>query len=481
METTNVSIKKILFVLLFGMFIVILNQTLMNVALPSIMKDLSIEATTAQWLITGFMLVNGILIPISAFLTKRFGFRALFITAMISFTIGSLVCAVVDNFAVVMTGRVIQAIGAGIMMPLGMNVFMYVFPPEKRGAAMGIFGIAMILAPALGPTISGLVIEHYKWNVMFYAMFVLGLVSLGLAIKWFKLKGDTEKSKLDTWGVIFSTLGFGGILYGCSEAGSLSWTNPWVLGSLIVGVSFLVAFFIRQLKIDYPLLDVRVFKSSMFTSTLLINAINTMALFGGMILLPLYLQNIMGFSPVKSGLLMLPGSLLMGIMGPISGKIFDKYGVRMLTIAGLAITLISTYEFTRLTTDTTYSYIMLLYIIRSFGMSLFMMPIMTASINALPASLITHGNAMSNTIRQVAGSIGSAILITVMSTSATTYGEKLASGSVPFETSPGTNMATAMMNEATVHGISHAFMFATVFAGIALFLSFFLKSKKEVE
>ncbi|PWG68656.1 MFS transporter, partial [Enterobacter mori] len=214
---------KVLIAMIFGMFIAILNQTLINVALPRLITDFNISANTGQWLMTGFMLVNGILIPISAYLFNKYSYRKLFLVAMTLFTLGSLVCGLSGSFTMMMAGRVLQVIGAGVLMPLGTNVFMTIFPPEKRGAAMGTLGIAMILAPAIGPTLSGYIVENYHWNVMFYGMFIIGLVSLAIAYIWFRVYQVTTNPKADVPGIIFSTIGFGALLYGFSEAGNNTW------------------------------------------------------------------------------------------------------------------------------------------------------------------------------------------------------------------------------------------------------------------
>ncbi|KMY55106.1 MFS transporter [Bacillus sp. FJAT-27231] len=490
----------VLAVLLFGMFIAILNQTLINVALPVMMSDFNVSTSTAQWLMTGFMLVNGIMIPISAFLILKYGFRKLFILSMLSFTIGSLICAVSGTFTIMMIGRVIQAIGAGVLMPLGTNVFMTLFPPEKRGAAMGTMGIAMILAPAIGPTLTGWVIQHYEWNLMFYGMFILGIVDILLATRLFHLKSETVDLKLDVFSLVTSSIGFGGLLYGFSEAGNNGWDSAEVILSIIIGIISLVIFVWKQLVSETPMLNMNVFKFNMFTFTLLINSIITMALFGGMLLLPVYLQNIRGFTPMESGLLLLPGALIMGLMGPIAGKIFDKYGIRWLAVVGLAITTYGTYEFTHLTADTPYRSILMIYILRSFGMSLIMMPIMTAGMNVLPMKLIAHGTAMSNTIRQVAGSIGTAFLVTIMTrqssfhmadyenqvtTTNSFIQNKVAALSQAFGGGESGYMKSILtlysegMKLSTIKGINDAFVVATVLAGIALLLAFFLPSKKK--
>ncbi len=490
----GISRSKILVAMMFGMFIAILNQTLLNVALPVINNEFSISASTGQWLMTGFMLVNGILIPISAFLISKYSYRRLFLIAMTLFTIGSIICALSFNFPMMMTGRVIQAVGAGVLMPLGSNVFMTIFPPEKRGAAMGTLGIAFILAPAIGPTLSGWIVQNYHWNVMFYGMFAIGLVAIFISFFWFRIYQKTSNPKPDVQGIIFSTLGFGLLLYGFSEAGNDGWTSLTVSLSLIIGIIFTALFVIREVRMKNPMLDMSALKYSGFTLTTIINVIVTMSLFGGMILLPIYLQNLRGFTPLDSGLLLLPGSLIMGFMGPIAGKMLDSFGIKPLALIGLTIMTFATWELTQLNMDTPYTTILVIYIVRSFGMSFIMMPIMTAGMNSLPQRLIPHGNAISNTVRQLAGSIGTAILVTVMTQNTTSHLANMSdnmdstnpmiqeqikalSDSVGGQEAGTTALFTYFNKLATVQGINDAFWIATLFSVIALILSLFLKGK----
>lgn len=490
----GISRNKILVAMMFGMFIAILNQTLLNVALPVINNEFSISASTGQWLMTGFMLVNGILIPISAFLISKYSYRRLFLIAMTLFTIGSIICALSFNFPMMMTGRVIQAVGAGVLMPLGSNVFMTIFPPEKRGAAMGTLGIAFILAPAIGPTLSGWIVQNYHWNVMFYGMFAIGLVAIFISFFWFRIYQKTSNPKPDVQGIIFSTLGFGLLLYGFSEAGNDGWASLTVSLSLIIGIIFTALFVIREVRMKNPMLDMSALKYSGFTLTTIINVIVTMSLFGGMILLPIYLQNLRGFTPLDSGLLLLPGSLIMGFMGPIAGKMLDSFGIKPLALIGLTIMTFATWELTQLNMDTPYTTILVIYIVRSFGMSFIMMPIMTAGMNSLPQRLIPHGNAISNTVRQLAGSIGTAILVTVMTQNTTSHLANMSdnmdstnpmiqeqikalSDSVGGQEAGTTALFTYFNKLATVQGINDAFWIATLFSVIALILSLFLKGK----
>lgn len=490
----GITRNKILVAMVFGMFITILNQTLLNTALPVINTDFNISPSTGQWLMTGFMLVNGILIPVSAYLFHKFSYRSLFLVAMTIFTVGSLVCAIAWNFPVMMTGRVLQAMGAGVLMPLGTNVFMTIFPPQKRGMAMGILGVAMILAPAIGPTLSGYIVEHFNWHVMFYGMFAVGLISFIISYVWFGIYQDITNPRADVPGIIFSTLGFGSLLYGFSEAGNKGWGSPEIVVMFVIGCTFTLAFVIREMTMKVPMLDFSVLKYSGYTLTAVINMIVTMSLFGGMILLPLYLQSLRGFSALDSGLLLLPGAIIMGFMGPIAGKLLDTIGIKPLAIFGLAITTYGTWELTQLTMSTPYASILMIYIIRSFGMSFLMMPIMTAGMNALPSRLISHGNALINTMRQLAGSIGTAILVTVMTQQTeshlATFQQDLDKTN-PFIKDQVQMMAQQMggkeqalgsiikfVNQlASVDGVNSAFWVATALSFLAFVLSFFLKGK----
>ena len=478
---------KILAAMLFGMFIAILNQTLLNVALPKINTEFNISASTGQWLMTGFMLVNGILIPISAFLFNKYSYRKLFIIGLALFTLGSLVCAISFNFPIMMSGRVLQAIGAGILMPLGSNVIVTIFPPEKRGVAMGTMGITMILAPAIGPTLSGYIVQNYDWNVMFYGMFFIGIIAIVIGLFWFKLYQSTTNPKADIPGIIYSTIGFGSLLYGFSEAGNKGWGSTEIVTMFIVGTVFIIFFILRELRMKAPMLSLEVLKYPTYTLTTVINMIVMMSLYGGMILLPLYLQNLRGFSALDSGLLLLPGALVMGALGPVAGKLLDTIGIKPLAIFGIGIMTYATWELSKLNMDTTYLHIMWIYIVRSFGMAFVMMPIMTAGMNALPPRLISHGNAFVNTMRQLAGSIGTAILVTVMTTQQTNH---LSAFSEELDkTNPviqdhmrelaqqygGESAAMKLLLEhvnklASVEGVNDAFIVATIISAIALIL-----------
>lgn len=496
----NMSLGRLLTVLLLGAFIAILNQTLLNVAIPHLMNDFNVSATTIQWLSTGYMLTNGILIPVTAFLIESFGTRVLFITAMGLFTVGALICAISTGFTLMLVGRIIQASGAGIIMPVVMNVFLTVFPPERRGAAMGMMGIAMMFAPAVGPTLSGWIVEEYTWRLLFIIVIPLAVIDILFALRWLRDVSKLTYPKFDLPGTVFSTIGFGTLLYGFSSAGDKGWGSTTVILGLAIGILFILFFILRELTMDQPMLEFRVFKYDIFAVSTLVGSAVNMTLFGGMLLLPMYLQNIRGFTPLQSGLLLLPGALLMGVMSPISGAIFDKIGARPLAIIGLLVTAVTTFEFSSLTDATPYSHILLIYTIRSFGISLLMMSVQTEGLNQLPPHLGSHGTAMSNTIRQVAGSIGTAWLITVMSSRSALHladyantasavsgsaagleqlGQGIAaSAGVPAQT--GQSLALMQVyqtavTESTIKGINDSFIVAAGIAVAGLIFSLFLR------
>ncbi len=315
---------------------------------------------------------------------------------------------------------------------------------------------------------------NYDWQVLFWIILPISVMSIVIGFIFLKNVTEQSKPKLDIPGIILSTLGFGGLLYGFSDAGTSGWGSIPVLSTLIVGTIALILFIVRQLKVDEPMLEFRIFKYDVYSLTTIINVIVTMALYAGMILLPIYLQNIRGFSPIESGMLMLPGAILMGVMSPVTGAIFDRIGARWLSVIGLLIMAVTTWEFTRLTETTTYMTLLANYTVRMFGMSLLMMLIQTAGLNQLPQRLNAHGTAMSNTLRMISGSIGTAILVTVMSTQSSNRLTNIVASEGLAVTNKAEMLAAG--NQATIYGINSAFIIATLLSVTALILAFFIKN-----
>lgn len=481
---TNRPPYGMLAVLIIGAFIAFLNNTLLNIALPSIMEELAVGPSTVQWLTTGFMLVNGVMIPTTAFLIQKYSVRRLFLTAIGLFTVGTFIAGFANVFYILLLARMVQASGTAIMMPLLMNVMLVSFPIEKRGTAMGVFGLILMAAPAIGPTLSGWIIEHYNWRMLFY--FVAPIAAIILLIGFFMLKDKKAKVnlRLDLLSLLLSSAGFGGLLYGFSSAGNRGWDSAQVYLTIIIGAFCLVMFILRQSKLEKPMLNFMVFKYPMFALSSSITMVLNMALFSGMLLLPIYVQTIRGISPLDAGLMLLPGALVMSLMSPITGRLFDKFGGRILAITGLTILTTTTYYFSRLTLDTSYSYLMILNSVRMFGISMVMMPVSTNGLNQLPARFYPHGTAMNNTLNQVSGAIGTALLVTVMSNRTETYATQFYQEALKNAGEQPTQQALTVMEQqitmrAMLEGINDSFLIATFIAMVALILAMFIKRSKQ--
>ncbi|WP_188498569.1 DHA2 family efflux MFS transporter permease subunit [Pullulanibacillus pueri] len=462
--------------MILGAFFAIFNQTTMTVALPTLMDDFNIQASTGQWLTTGYMLVNGVLIPVTGFLMQRFTTRQLFQSSMFIFLIGTLVSALAPHFSILLIGRLIQAASTGIIMPLLMNVVLSLFPPEKRGTAMGMVGLAIIFAPAIGPTLTGYVLDAFPWQTLFYGMIPFVIIIIICGFIFLKNVSETTPSRIDVMSLILSTIGFGGLLYGFSEAGNEGWSNIEVILSLLIGAITIGLFTWRQLISSHPFLDLKAFKYNMFSLTTIINCVITMVMYADMILLPLYLQNARGFTALEAGVLMLPGALLMGLLSPVVGKLFDRFGAKWLSIIGITIILFTTYSFTNLTDSTSYTFLILLYAGRRVGMALFLMPIQTAGLNQLPSRLNAHGTAISNAARQVAGAIGTSLLVTIMTNRTKTHLKEI----MTLHATSGESQAHMVM-DASIQGISDAYLTILIVGVISLILSFFIKKVERAE
>ena len=462
-------------VLLIGTFCTVLNQTLLTTAFPALMKAFNISASSVQWLTTGFLLVNGIMIPISAWLINKFSSKRLYLTAMTIFLIGTITCFVAPNFSTLLIGRLIQAAGVGISMPLLQNIMLSIFPPEKRGSAMGMAGIVIGLAPALGPTLSGWIIDHYTWRDLFGM--VIPIVILVLVLAFFLMKSVIQLSNpsIDVLSAFLSTVGFGSLLYGFSSVGNDGWGSSKVISFLVIGVFVIGLFVWRQLHLEHPFLELRVFKSPTFTIAAILSGVVNMAMVGAEMVLPLYIQNIRGESAFHSGLMLLPGALIMGLMMPITGAIFDKHGAKRLAISGMLILTAATLPFAFLTQETPIVMIVILYAIRMFGISMVMMPVTTSGMNALPMNLISHGTAVNNTFRQVASSIGTAVLISIL-TNVTK--DNLPKASL-LKSLPLSYKDQAI--NATLSGYHAAFFVAVIFGLVGFIITFFLKNNKKIE
>jgi EmrB/QacA subfamily drug resistance transporter len=438
-------------IIIVGGFIAILNQTVMSPALPTIMREYDITAAVGQWLTSIFLLVNGLMIPVAAFLINRFSTRQLFTAAMLAFTAGTTLAALSVNFPMLLAARILQAVGAGIQMPFTQVMIMMIFPKERRGFALGISGIVIGFAPAMGPTVGGWLVDEFGWKSIFVCIAPLGILVMIFAAIFLRNLNVSTKQHLDILSVILSTIGFGGVLFGFSSAGSMGWLHVLTIAPVVVGLAAVGLFIRRQLKTEKPLLNLRVLTNAVFSTSTILSSVVASGLTFAAVLTPIFLQNVLGKSALHSGLILMPGAIVMALISPVSGALFDKFGPRLLSIFGLVIITVGSGMMSFLSPGTPSWYILVAYTFRMGGISLVNMPINTWGINALSSAMIAHGNSINNTARQVAGSIGTAALVTVMMLVAGSHG--------------GTEVSAASA------GIDAAFMGGTAITFCALVLA----------
>ncbi|OKP93917.1 DHA2 family efflux MFS transporter permease subunit [Paenibacillus sp. P32E] len=445
--------------LVIANFLAQLMQTMLNTALPRIMVDLRINENKVQWLITIYYLVAGITVPVAGFLVGRFTTRALFFTSVGLFATGTLLAAIAPEFGWVLTGRIIQGIGAGLLMPLFQTTILRVFPKEKIGSAMGLIGLVMGLAPALGPSLSGLVVQEHSWRILFYAVLPVVIANLLLATVSLKNVGDTHHEKLDLKSILYSTLGFAGLLYGVNRAGEQGGSRLITWAIIFAGIIIIVMFIHRQLKLAVPLLDFNIFRNRRFTQSSMIGVLMFIVMVGVELLIPLYAQNVRGLTPKMSGLLLLPGAILLGITSMVSGRLYDRYGIRLIIRGGFSIIAIITLLLTLLlSTHTSMVLVAAIYALLMVGIGFIMTPVTAYAMASVPVTMIAHASPMTITIRSLSSSMGGVMLISIMTAS-------MSHSSIHFP-------------ESMLHGLYASFWTLTGIAAIGLCISFYLRDRK---
>ena len=412
-------------VLLSGTLLAVLNQTLLSPALPAIMSGLQVDATTVQWLTSGYSLVEAVVIPLSAFLIGRFTTRQLFITGLSLFTAGSFLAAIAPHFSVLLLGRVLQAACTGMVMPMVMTVILLVIPREKRGQAMGVIGLIIGFAPAVGPSVAGLLVDSVGWRALFVIVTVLSVAVLLLSVKVLKNYGSFERSKFDAVSVALSSVGLVCLLYGLSTFSSGD--NLVVTGVLVaVGIVVTGLYVRRQFKLPEPMLKIDILKTRKYATTVVIVVLIQVSLMGTGVITPLYIQGVRGYSATASGVAMLPGALIGAALGLVAGRLFDRYGVRRVAIPGFAVTIVGAAGLVALGIDTDIVVISLVYTVLTAGLQFAMTPINTWGLNSLDNRVLQHAQGLSNTLNQVAASFGTALLVSISA-----FGPAVAPGAEP--------------------------------------------------
>lgn len=462
--------KTVIGILLIAAFVVIFNETVMSVALPRLMADLHISASTGQWLTTAFMLTMAVLIPTTGFVLQRLTTRTVFILAMSLFSTGTLLAGLSTGFPMLLAARIVQASGTSVMIPLLMTTVLNLVPPQRRGSFMGTVSIVIAVAPAIGPTISGLILQYLSWRFMFFIVLPIALTALIIGALRLVNVGEEVHRPIDLLSVAMTIPAFGLFVYGLNQFGQAGSGKIPVLGivSLVIGIVFLAIFSLRQLWLQQagnPLLDLRVFSFPAFRKSLLITLLAMVSLFGMILVLPLYLQQVRGLNTLHTGLLLLPGGVVMAVLSPITGRLYDRYGPRglMLTGTGLLSVMLVTMVFT--TTSSPVWLLAVQYAIMiGAGMGLLMTPAMTNGLNPLPPHLYSHGSATLMTLQQVAGAAGTALLIALLALRA----GMLARTGVP-------------ALQAQLGGFHLAFLVAAIAAAGAFVLSLFVTKAVPVE
>jgi len=411
---TNKSRRMIFIVLMISSIIGALLQTALTTALPVIMNDLNISAATAQWLTSAYSLAMGIMVPATPFLLKRFKTKNLFLTGMGMYLIGLFLSATAFTFSALLLGRVVQALGNGILLAMTQVVLLTIFPPEKRGTAMGIYGLAVGAAPVLAPTITGLVIDIFNWRIIFW--FALIMVALDIVLACFCMKNVLKNDRLsfDWPSLLFSAAGYSGLVIGLGNLGTYSFFSVSVVLPLSVGAVMLVSFTLHQLRLKEPLLDVRTFKNREFRLSVIMSMLLYAVMMGGSTLIPIYIQIVHGFSATVSGLIMMPGSLAMAVISPFAGKIYDKFGIRKLAVTGSVFMTGSCIAISFVSLRTSIAYLIVVYVARLIAISCIMMPIVTWGVSTMDEKLTSHGTALLTSLRTIAGAIGSAVFVATM-------------------------------------------------------------------
>jgi DHA2 family lincomycin resistance protein-like MFS transporter len=462
---SNIKALPIITSFLIAGFIGLFSETALNMALRDLITGFGIHETTAQWLTTGYLLTLGVLVPISGLILQWFTTRQLFITSLVFSIIGTFIAAVAPTFSVLMIARVVQAVGTALLLPLMFNTILVIIPPHKRGRSMGLIGLVIMFAPAVGPTVSGLILKTLTWHWIFWISLPLLIVALVFGAFFMQNVTKPTKPKIDIFSIVLSTIGFGGIVYGFSSAGEGGgWGSSNVIFAIAIGVVALVAFAVRQVKMDKPMLNLNAFKYPMFVIGLLLILVCMMVMLSAMMILPLYLQTSLALSTFAAGLMLLPGGIINGILSPVMGGLFDRFGPKWLVIPGLVIVAGTMYGFSTVTLETSTGFIVGLHIALMVGISMIMMPAQTNGLNQLPPELYPDGTAIMNTLQQVAGAIGTAIGISILSSGSRSFLETVSDQKDPL------NQVLAFTN-----GVQHAFIFAIIVAVIGLVISFFIK------
>jgi EmrB/QacA subfamily drug resistance transporter len=448
--------------IVLGTFMAILDNTVVNVALPTLERFFKVDLHQIQWVVTGYMLAQAAVIPLSGWLGDRFGAKRLYLISISLFALGSALCAVAPSSTMLIAFRVLQGLGGGMLMPIGMSFIYRLSPPDRRGMVMGMFGIPILLAPALGPVLSGWLVQYADWRWIFLINVPVAVVAVALGLRALPdLGAQRAVGALDTLGALLAPFGFAAASYGISESTTAGWTGTSTLLSLAVGAVALIAFAVRELTTAAPLLELRVFRGRDFSLAIVTQWVGQAALFGALFLVPLFLQQVRGYGAFDTGLFTLPQAIAAGVFMPIGGRLFDRIGVRVPVILGLVLVTVSTWFLAQITATTTGEDLRWVLAMRGAGMGLMMMPLSTYILNSAPRNLVSRVTSLTSALQNVVGSLAIAGLATILQRQVAAHMATARS-------------ATALHNAAAT-AFDNTFMVAAVAAAVGVLLALTLR------
>lgn len=399
---------------IIGGFMSILDTSIVNIAIPKMMAVFSVGTDDAQWILTAYMLTMGVLQPVTGYFCDVVGTRRMYLLSLAAFTAGSALCGVAWSNDSMILFRIIQAIGGGLIIPVTMTIVYNNFPPAERNMALGIWGISAMVAPAVGPTLSGYLVEYWDWRLIFTINIPVGIAGYVLAALILRETALHKDTKFDIFGFITSAVGLFCLLLALSEGVDDGWTSPYILMLFYIAVASLILFILIELHHDNPIMDLTLFKERNFACSSIIIFLGCVGLFGGIFLIPLYMENLRDYSAMKTGIFMLPAAVASGLMMPVAAKLADRFGAKPVVIIGVFLLALSCLPFVSLDMDTTVGTIEIVMIMRGIGLGLFMMPATVLGMNKVPFHKISRASSLNNTIRQISGSLGIALLSTIL-------------------------------------------------------------------
>ncbi|MFZ5596505.1 MAG: DHA2 family efflux MFS transporter permease subunit [Bacillota bacterium] len=493
-----------LLVLVLGAFMAILDGSIVNVALPKLMAIFGVSADKIQWVMTGYLLTSGVVVPVTGYLGDRLGYKRVYIYSLAAFTIGSALCGASWSNNSLIAFRVVQALGGGMLIPLSMAIIFRIIPRQKIGMAMGIWGVSAIMAPAVGPTLGGYLVDNYSWHLIFTINIPVGIIAIILTYLIVEETPLIKNLKFDFMGCVLCCAGLFSLLLALSKGQEEGWTSQYIVTLFVFSFFSLLLFCLWELQTPHPMIDMRLFSNAVFSASIVATIGMSVAMFAVIFLVPLYCQNLQGMTPMQTGLLMMPMALTTGLMMPISGRLFDKIGALPLGVAGLVIVGVLTVVMSSISLDTSNHHLKVLLVLRAVGLGLCMMPISTAGMNTIPPALTGRASAINNLSRQIASSFGIAYMTHIMLNRQSQHAAWMTDGASwasPFAVDSYHNMvqtASALLGdgsgsqiiaaymsavvqrEATAHGIGDAILVSAVMTFLIIPLVFML-SKKKVE